>query len=74
MQGLISPKGELFAYRRGNRLYTLEDELTGIISHDTITDLAGVPRWRILGDGVYTLDGLEAIGYFGAPTPSAFDR
>lgn len=69
MQGLISPKGELFAYRQGNRLYTLDDELTGHITDGYVTDLAGAPRWRIIGDGVYTLDGLEAIGYFGAPIP-----
>ena len=69
MQGLISYKGELFAYRQGYQLFTLEDEPAGVIEGEFILDLSGQRKWRLIGDGVYTLDGLESIGYFGAPRP-----
>lgn len=74
MQGLISPKGELFAYRRGHQLFTLEDEPAGVIEGEFVLDLSGQRMWRLIGDGVYTLDGLESIGYFGAPRPVFLDE
>lgn len=73
MQGLISPKGEVFAYRRGNQLFTLDDEPSGVIEGAFVLDLSGQPKWRLVGDGVYSLDGLDSIGYFGAPSPAFID-
>ena len=65
MRGLIDPKGEQFAYLSGGVLYTLDDEPTGRLEEDHIVDLAGNRMWRVIGDGVYSLDGTETIGYFG---------
>ena len=65
MRGLISPKGELFAYLEGSQLYTLEGELSGRLANGFILDLADNPVWRIIGDAVYALDGGETIGYLG---------
>jgi hypothetical protein len=65
-RGLISPKGELFAYVAGGQLYTLEGELSGRLTAEHILDLAGNPRWRRIGDAIYSLDGSESIGYLGA--------
>ena len=63
MRGLIDRKGEQFAYIVGNTLYTLEDEATGRLEKSFIVDLNGNRIWRIVGDGVYSLDGKETIGY-----------
>ena len=68
-RGLIDKKGELFAYLQANTLYTLEGEVTGRLEGNYIVDVAGNPMWRVQGDGVYSLDGSESIGYFGARTP-----
>jgi hypothetical protein len=69
MRGLVSPKGEQFGYLIGNTLYTLEGEPTGRLQNDRIVDLAGAPVWRVYGDGVYTLNGLEPVGYLTAERP-----
>lgn len=63
-RGLVDRKGELFAWLRGNTLYTLDDQPSGRIEGGFVVDLAGSPVWRVYGDGVYTLDGFEPIGYF----------
>ena len=63
MRGLIDKKGEQFAYFLGNTLYTLDDELSGRLEGEFIVDLAGIRVWRVVGDGVYALDGMETIGY-----------
>jgi hypothetical protein len=68
MRGLIDRKGEQFAYFVGNTLYTLEDEPTGRLEESYIVDLNGNRIWRIVGDGVYSLDGLETIGYISSET------
>ena len=73
MRGLISPKGELFAYIEGSRLFTLDGEPSGQIEKDYIVDLAGNRVWRLIGDGVYTLDGNETIGYIGGERPAEYD-
>lgn len=65
MRGLVDRKGEQFAYLDGNTLYTLEGEATGRIQEDFIVDMGGNRIWRIVGDAVYSLDGMETIGYFG---------
>ena len=64
-RGLIDNKGELFAILRGKDLYTLEGELTGRIEGNYVVDLAGRKIWRVVGDGVYRLDGSWPVGYFG---------
>lgn len=71
-RGLIDPKGELFAYRYGSTLYTLDDEVTGRIEGDYVLDLDGNRMWRVQGDGVYTMDG-QAVGYFGEERPDEYD-
>ncbi len=71
-RGLLDRKGELFAYIKGIALYTLDGEMTGRIQGDFIVDTAGNKIWRIHEDGVYTLDGNEAIGYFSSRTPEDF--
>ena len=63
MRGLIDRKGEQFAYLIGNVLYTMDDEPSGLLEGETIVDLAGKPVWRVVGDGVYAIRGLETIGY-----------
>ncbi|MBK6324432.1 MAG: hypothetical protein KA362_09225 [Chloroflexi bacterium] len=69
MRGLVDKKGEQFAVLRGQILYDLEDVATGKREGDFIVDLAGKRVWRIVGDGVYSLDGSESIGYFGSDMP-----
>jgi hypothetical protein len=68
-RGLVDRKGELFAYLAGVNLYTLDGEPTGRLEGNTIVDTAGNPIWRVIGDGVYTLDTAEAIGYFSSTAP-----
>jgi hypothetical protein len=63
MRGLIDKKGEQFAYFVSNTLYTLEDEPTGRLEKSFILDLDGNRMWRVVGDGVYSLDGMETIGF-----------
>ncbi len=70
MRGLIDRKGEQFAYLEGTVLYTMEGEPTGRQEGSFILDLGGKRIWRIIGDGVYTLDGAESIGYFGGDMPA----
>ena len=69
MRGLVDKKGEQFAVLRGQILYDLDDVATGKREGDFIVDLAGKRVWRIVGDGVYSLDGSESIGYFGSDMP-----
>ncbi|MBK8989349.1 MAG: hypothetical protein IPM39_25360 [Chloroflexi bacterium] len=69
MRGLIDKKGEQFAVLRGQVLYDLEGVASGRREGEFIVDLAGKPVWRVVGDGVYTLDGSETIGYFGGDVP-----
>jgi hypothetical protein len=73
MRGLVSPKGEQFGYLVGNTLYTMDDEPTGRLQGAYIVDLAGNPVWRVVGDGVYALDGMETIGYLTAERPEGQD-
>jgi hypothetical protein len=68
-RGLIDRKGELFAYLDGTTLYTLEGEATGRWEGDFIIDMAGNQMWRIVGDGVYAVDGSETVGYLATSTP-----
>jgi len=63
MRGLVDRKGEQFAYLIGNTLYTLDGEPSGRLEGEFIVDLAGKPIWRVVGDGVYAVKGLETIGY-----------
>lgn len=67
-RGLYDRKGEVFAYLSGDRLYTLDDEYTGRIEGDYVVDVAGKRIWRLYADGVYSLDSMEPIGYFGEAT------
>lgn len=66
-RGLITPKGELFAYLRGDQLFTLDDEHTGYLEGEQIVDLARNPIWRLRGDAVFNLDFSETIGYLSTP-------
>lgn len=70
MRGLIDRKGEQFAYLEGTILYTMEGEPTGRLDGGFVVDLSGRQIWRVMGDGVYTLDGSESVGYFGAEVPT----
>ena len=53
-------------------LYTLDGEVTGRLEGDFIVDVAGNRVWKVYSDGIYTLDGSKAIGYFSARTPEDF--
>jgi hypothetical protein len=68
-KGLRDRKGELFAYLEGDRLFTMDGEITGRLQGSYIVDMAGNRIWRIYDDGVYSLDSLGAIGYFGPDAP-----
>lgn len=72
MRGLFDRKGEQFAYMEGNVLYTLEGEVSGYLREGFIVDREGNQVWRVVGDGVYSLDGMETIGYLGAERPGDF--
>lgn len=72
IKALIDPKGEAFAYVEGNVLYTLDGHPSGQLVNGFVIDLAGHPVWRIFGDGVYSLDGFQPIGYFGAEMPAFY--
>lgn len=74
MRGLIDRKGEQFAYLQGSTLYTLDGEATGRREGDFIVDMAGKRVWRIVGDAVYSLDGMESIGYFSGEKPDDLTR
>ena len=73
MRGLIDPKGEQFAILQGNTLLTLNGEPTGFLRQGYIEDLAGNRIWRVIGDGVYSLDGSKTIGFFGAERSDKYD-
>jgi hypothetical protein len=73
MRGLIDRKGEQFAYLQGGTLFTLDGEPTGHLRGDYIEDLAGSRIWRVVGDGVYSLDGSETIGFFGAELDNQYN-
>lgn len=64
-RGLYDRKGEVFAYLSGIELYTLDGEHTGRLEGDYVVDLAGNRVWRVYDDGVYSLDSMEPVGYFG---------
>lgn len=69
MRGLVDRKGEQFAYLLGNMLYTLDGEPTGRLDGSFVVDLAGNRVWRVVGDGIYSLDSSETIGYFSSEVP-----
>ncbi len=73
MRGLIDNKGEHFANLEGDRLYTLDGELSGYLRGDAIVDLNGSEVWMVIGDGVYMPDGIQQVGYFGAERSSRYD-
>ena len=73
MRGLIDRKGEQFAYIDGNVLYTMDNEPTGRIEGNFIVDIAGNRMWRLVGDGVYSLDGMETIGFIGGQRDRSYD-
>ncbi|MEZ4511030.1 MAG: hypothetical protein R3C62_04075 [Chloroflexota bacterium] len=64
MRGLVDRKGEQFAYLVDGVLYTMEGEKSGRLEGNFVVDLAGNPVWRVVGDGVYTLKGMEPVGFF----------
>ena len=68
-RGLYDRKGELFAYLEGNLLHNLDGDATGRLKGKFIVDMAGKSIWRVFGDGVYKLDTMEAVGYFGSRAP-----
>jgi len=74
MRGIVSPKGEQFGYIIGDTLYTLDDEPSGRIRGEVVVDMAGNPVWRIVGDGLYSLNGMETIGYMTGARIDEYDR
>jgi hypothetical protein len=72
MRGLMDKQGEQFGYLQGNTLYNMDDEPTGYLEGNHITDLAGNKVWRVVGDGVYKLGGDEAVGYFSSEVPDSY--
>ena len=64
MQGIIDFKGEVFGMREGNDIFTLDGEKTGMVVDNFVVDLKGSPRWRVMGDAIYTLQ-YEPVGFFG---------
>lgn len=73
MRGLIDRKGEQFAFLQGNTLFTLDGEPTGYLRGSYVEDLAGTRIWQVVGDAVYSLDGSETIGFFGAERDDRYD-
>ena len=73
MRGIIDRKGELFAYTDGNTLFTLDEQPTGHIEGDFVVDMRGNKIWRIVGDALYALDGMESIGYFGTDSRQQYE-
>jgi hypothetical protein len=69
MQSVFDRRGEQFAYLVGGMLYTLMNQPTGRLEQGFIVDLEGNPVWRVVGDGIYALDGSETIGYLGSSAP-----
>jgi hypothetical protein len=65
MRSLTDKKGEQFGYLENNVLYDMEGVATGRLEGEFIVDTAGNRVWRVVGDGVYTLDSSESIGFFG---------
>ncbi len=63
MRGLVDRKGEQFGYLIGKMLYTMDGDPSGRVEGDYVVDLAGKPIWRLVGDGVYAVKGLETIGF-----------
>jgi hypothetical protein len=72
MRAIVDTKGEAFAYLQGTQLFSLEGELCGRLEGEFIVDLAGQPKWRVSGDGIYTLDGFQPIGYLGGEMPEEY--
>lgn len=73
MRGIVDRKGEQFAYLQGKTVYTLDGEPTGHVEGEFIIDLAGNRMWRLVGDGIYALDGSETIGYLSSERRSEYD-
>ncbi len=73
MRGLMDRKGEQFAYLDGTVLYTMDGEPTGRLEGEFIVDLGGRQIWRVIGDGVYTLDGSESVGYLSTDIPAEYN-
>ncbi|MBE2221753.1 MAG: hypothetical protein IAF02_09445 [Anaerolineae bacterium] len=65
MRSLTDKKGEQFAYLENNVLYDMDGVATGSLEGDFIVDLVGNRVWRVIGDGVYTKDSAESIGFLG---------
>lgn len=65
MRSLTDKKGEQFGYLENNILYDMDGVATGKLEGDFIVDMIGNPIWRVVGDGVYTKDSAESIGFFG---------
>ena len=65
MRSLTDKKGEQFAYLEYDVLYNPEGVATGKLEGDFIVDMVGRRVWRVVGDGVYTLDSSESIGFLG---------
>ena len=74
MRGLIDRNGEQFAYFEGDMLYTLQGEPTGRRQGDYIVDLGGKRMWRVVGDGVYSIDSQETIGYISSEVPRRYNE
>ncbi len=70
MRGIYGRKGEQFAYLQGEMLFTLEDEHTGYLRGEFIVDLKDTQIWRVVGDGLYSIDGNETIGFIGSDANS----
>ncbi len=58
----------------GNVLYTLDGERSGLLEGDFMLDLAGNRFWRVVGDGIYTLDSSESIGFIGPQVSDEYWR
>lgn len=62
-RGIVDKKGEQFAYIEGDVVYTAEGQRSGRLGKDYIFDIADNKVWRVVGDGIYTLDGNQSIGF-----------
>lgn len=76
-QGMYDPKGELFGYVDGKRVYDFDGTPVGEIRSEgkrrAIYALNGEKIWTLIGDGIYASNG-HAIGYLGSPYhDDAFD-
>lgn len=65
MRAVYDYRGEQFGYIDGDRLFDMEDKLSGYVTPQAITDLKGNRVWHRDRDGLYD-EHWVSIGYIGS--------